>query len=184
MRAADAHEAKQHLAASTDHVDLGTPLGSVRSQPSPSPAISLDDREGVSLEMASLLEGACRPRRNPASKRCMWTSCLHCLGFGEKPQERSIVLAERWVRANRASFPRNAVKNTKYNVFTFLPKTLFEQFRYFYNMYFLLVALSQMIPALQVCSGGGAVRGGGARCARVRTADAPGGAAGPTRRST
>ena len=29
-------------------------------------------------------------------------------------------------------------------------QVLYEQFRYFFNLYFLLVALSQFIPALQV----------------------------------
>jgi hypothetical protein len=31
-----------------------------------------------------------------------------------------------------------------------VPQVLYEQFRYFFNLYFLLVALSQFIPALQV----------------------------------
>ncbi|EPX70673.1 P-type ATPase [Schizosaccharomyces octosporus yFS286] len=44
----------------------------------------------------------------------------------------------------------NAVTNTKYDAFSFLPKCLFEQFRYFYNMYFLLVSLSQLIPPLKI----------------------------------
>lgn len=34
-------------------------------------------------------------------------------------------------------FPKNIVRNQKYNVFTFLPLTLYDQFKYFYNLYFL-----------------------------------------------
>lgn len=49
-----------------------------------------------------------------------------------------------------ASFPHNVVSNTKYNVVTFLPLFLYEQFSFFFNFYFLLVALSQFIPALQI----------------------------------
>lgn len=41
-------------------------------------------------------------------------------------------------------------RNQKYRLVTFLPIVLFEQFKYFFNLYFLLVALSQFIPALQV----------------------------------
>lgn len=47
-------------------------------------------------------------------------------------------------------YGNNAVTNTKYDLFTFLPKCLYEQFRYFYNMYFLLVSLSQLIPPLKI----------------------------------
>eukprot|EP00761_Pharyngomonas_kirbyi_P013462 gb/GECH01013491.1/.p1 GENE.gb/GECH01013491.1/~~gb/GECH01013491.1/.p1 ORF type:complete len:1089 (+),score=243.03 gb/GECH01013491.1/:1-3267(+) len=47
-------------------------------------------------------------------------------------------------------FPPNRVKNTKYNVITFVPLVLYEQFKFFFNLYFLIVALSQFIPALKV----------------------------------
>ncbi|WFD43664.1 P-type phospholipid transporter [Malassezia psittaci] len=50
----------------------------------------------------------------------------------------------------RAKFPANVVRNQKYNVITFLPMVLYEQFKFFFNLYFLLVALSQFIPALKI----------------------------------
>ena len=50
----------------------------------------------------------------------------------------------------RAKYPANVVRNQKYNVITFLPKVLYEQFKFFFNLYFLLVALSQFIPALKI----------------------------------
>ncbi|KAL0482155.1 phospholipid-transporting ATPase IIB [Acrasis kona] len=50
----------------------------------------------------------------------------------------------------RTTFPANTVRNQKYTILTFLPLVLFEQFRFFFNLYFLLVALSQFIPQLQV----------------------------------
>lgn len=40
--------------------------------------------------------------------------------------------------------------NTKYNIFSFVPKVLFHQFKYFFNLFFLLIALSQMFKALRV----------------------------------
>lgn len=49
-----------------------------------------------------------------------------------------------------ARFPPNAVSNAKYTPWSFLPLTLFNEFKFFFNMYFLLVALSQIIPALKV----------------------------------
>ena len=47
-------------------------------------------------------------------------------------------------------YPANVVRNQKYNVFTFFPIVFYEQFKFFFNLYFLLVALSQFIPALKI----------------------------------
>lgn len=47
-------------------------------------------------------------------------------------------------------FPGNIVRNQKYNAFTFLPIVFYEQFKFFFNLYFLLVALSQFVPALKI----------------------------------
>ncbi|KAI0987999.1 hypothetical protein GJ496_001725 [Pomphorhynchus laevis] len=47
-------------------------------------------------------------------------------------------------------FPSNELCNRKYNLFTFLPLVLFEQFSYFLNFYFLIMALSQLIPSVRV----------------------------------
>ncbi|KAI1404507.1 phospholipid-translocating P-type ATPase [Hypoxylon fuscum] len=47
-------------------------------------------------------------------------------------------------------YPPNLISNAKYTAFTFLPVTLYNEFSFFFNMYFLLVALSQAIPALRI----------------------------------
>ncbi|KAI0129391.1 phospholipid-translocating P-type ATPase [Hypoxylon sp. NC0597] len=47
-------------------------------------------------------------------------------------------------------YPPNIVSNAKYTAFSFLPITLYNEFSFFFNMYFLLVALSQAIPALRI----------------------------------
>ncbi|KAH6655043.1 hypothetical protein BKA67DRAFT_515404 [Truncatella angustata] len=47
-------------------------------------------------------------------------------------------------------YPPNVVSNAKYTAFTFLPVTLYNEFSFFFNMYFLLVALSQAIPQLRI----------------------------------
>ena len=47
-------------------------------------------------------------------------------------------------------FPPNAVSNAKYTPWSFLPRTLYNEFSFFFNMYFLLVALSQLIPFLRI----------------------------------
>ena len=50
----------------------------------------------------------------------------------------------------QARFTPNTIKNQKYNAFTFLPIVFYEQFKFFFNLYFLLVALSQFVPALKI----------------------------------
>ena len=47
-------------------------------------------------------------------------------------------------------YPSNIVRNQKYNVITFLPVVLFNQFKFFLNLYFLLMACSQFIPSIVV----------------------------------
>jgi len=53
-------------------------------------------------------------------------------------------------KPNPNIFSANVVRNQKYNPWTFLFIILYEQFRFFFNSYFLLVALSQFIKPLQV----------------------------------
>lgn len=48
------------------------------------------------------------------------------------------------------AFPPNAVSNAKYTSWSFLPRTLYNEFSFFFNLYFLLVALSQIVPALRI----------------------------------
>ncbi|XP_068951101.1 probable phospholipid-transporting ATPase IIB isoform X5 [Petaurus breviceps papuanus] len=47
-------------------------------------------------------------------------------------------------------YPRNSIKNQKYNIFTFIPGVLYEQFKFFLNLYFLVVSCSQFVPALKI----------------------------------
>ncbi|CDI97912.1 phospholipid transporting ATPase IIB [Echinococcus multilocularis] len=47
-------------------------------------------------------------------------------------------------------FPPNVIKNQKYNIFTFIPLVLFEQFSVFLNLIFLIMACSQFIEPLRV----------------------------------
>mmetsp|Transcript_16613 Transcript_16613/g.15898 ORF Transcript_16613/g.15898 Transcript_16613/m.15898 type:complete len:101 (+) Transcript_16613:307-609(+) len=46
--------------------------------------------------------------------------------------------------------PSNRIKNTKYNFITLIPIVLFNQFKYFYNLFYLAISLSQFIPILKV----------------------------------
>jgi len=44
---------------------------------------------------------------------------------------------------------RNVIRNQKYHVLTFIPVVLFNQFKFFFNLFFLLTALSQLYPPFQ-----------------------------------
>jgi len=65
----------------------------------------------------------------------------------EEQQDRRISLSSA---SRNKSKSENRVRNQQYTVFNFLPKILFEEFRMFYNLFFLGVALSQLIPPLRV----------------------------------
>lgn len=43
----------------------------------------------------------------------------------------------------------NSIRTTKYTIFTFLPKNLFEQFHRFANWYFLFIIILNFVPQIQ-----------------------------------
>lgn len=47
-------------------------------------------------------------------------------------------------------FMTNKLNNNKYSVLTLIPVVLFHQFKFFYNLFFLLISLSQFVPVLKV----------------------------------
>uniref|UniRef100_A0A671T9L1 Phospholipid-transporting ATPase n=1 Tax=Sinocyclocheilus anshuiensis TaxID=1608454 RepID=A0A671T9L1_9TELE len=65
---------------------------------------------------------------------------------------------ERHLRANDREFnllfkyANNAIKTSKYNVFTFLPLNLFEQFQRLANAYFVFLLILQLIPQISSLS--------------------------------
>ncbi|XP_075042749.1 phospholipid-transporting ATPase ID-like [Mixophyes fleayi] len=76
------------------------------------------------------------------------------LNCGKKKQEEK----ERYLRANDREFnlkfqyATNAIKTSKYNVFTFLPLNLFEQFQRVANAYFVFLLVLQLIPQVSSLS--------------------------------
>ena len=73
--------------------------------------------------------------------------------FGKKQLKPRMVYIRGSDRSNdkcKQSFPANIIRNQKYNIITFLPIVLFNQFKFFLNLYFLLMACSQFINSLKV----------------------------------
>lgn len=91
---------------------------------------------------APLIQG---PPKKPPLPRCY--SCLRCLGWTISKEKRTI-----WMNGKTSPkrFFSNKIKNTKYNPLTLIPIVLYNQFKFFFNMFFLLIALSQFVPPLKV----------------------------------
>ena len=131
------------------------------------------DPRRVGSETEELTPGRRRKKRfsRHRHRRCGGVCRLrdalgHC--FTAQPpvrKARDIPLPPTETQHRNRGYASNAVRNQKYTLLTFLPLTLYEQvgyplhfgscprlsqFRYFFNLYFLLVALSQLVPALRI----------------------------------
>ncbi|XP_076446004.1 LOW QUALITY PROTEIN: phospholipid-transporting ATPase VA-like [Babylonia areolata] len=79
-----------------------------------------------------------------------------CRGSRDSHRERPIVpnhTVPEGVHIKHKAHPNsgyacNRIKTTKYSVFSFLPKNLFEQFHRFANLYFIFVVILNWIPAV------------------------------------
>eukprot|EP01006_Ploeotia_vitrea_P034800 TRINITY_DN65800_c6_g3_i1.p1 TRINITY_DN65800_c6_g3~~TRINITY_DN65800_c6_g3_i1.p1 ORF type:complete len:1115 (-),score=98.08 TRINITY_DN65800_c6_g3_i1:221-3409(-) len=102
-----------------------------------------------------LLDGdSPQPKNQEPEYRCATARhFLAWLGFTQPLPggSRTIMHAdEPWITANKKKFAPNVIATHKYNFLTFLPKVLYEQFRFFFNAYFLVVALTQFFEPLKV----------------------------------
>ena len=86
------------------------------------------------------------------SKASMGLSCSSllsvCRSKAHKTHPRNVMIGRRDL--NSIWYPKNVIRNQKYNILTFIPLVLFEQFRFFLNLYFLLMACTQFIPMFRV----------------------------------
>ncbi|KAJ8733733.1 hypothetical protein PYW07_014284 [Mythimna separata] len=79
-------------------------------------------------------------------KKSLWSRLQFWRFRKKKLSSRAIYLGQ----LPDEEFPPNYVCNQKYNILTFLPLVLFEQFRFFLNLYFLVMAVSQFIPSIRI----------------------------------
>ncbi|CAH1109702.1 unnamed protein product [Psylliodes chrysocephalus] len=94
-----------------------------------------------------------RNNRNPKRRRsissilcgCWCTFFRKCCGPREL-RSRNILLGN----PTPGQFPANAIRNQKYNIITFLPLVLYQQFKFFLNLYFLIMAISQFVPDIRI----------------------------------
>ena len=81
---------------------------------------------------------------------CLTKYFCPCMRSIDMIHKRKIVINK--FSSNPKNFTKfeNTIKNQKYNLITFFPLALFNQFRYFNNQFYLLMAISQFIPELKV----------------------------------
>lgn len=91
--------------------------------------------------------------RNPVRKRSLgrticscWCSIFRRCCKPKELRSRNINLG----KLSSGQYPANAIRNQKYNIITFLPMVLFQQFKFFLNLYFLIMATSQFVPDIKI----------------------------------
>ncbi|PWA36804.1 P-type ATPase, HAD-like domain protein [Artemisia annua] len=92
----------------------------------------------------------------PSTRKLKWSHLytFACLGSSHHQSELGQPGFSRVVFCNESQkhktkphkYTSNQISTTKYNVVTFLPKSLFQQFRKVANLYFLLVAVISLTP--------------------------------------
>uniref|UniRef100_A0A667ZDC9 Phospholipid-transporting ATPase n=1 Tax=Myripristis murdjan TaxID=586833 RepID=A0A667ZDC9_9TELE len=89
---------------------------------------------------------------HPSCPTCPPLSCCDCLAHTCR-RKKELKARTVWLGCPEKceeKYPRNAIKNQKYNIFTFVPGVLYQQFKFFLNLYFLVVACSQFVPSLKI----------------------------------
>ena len=66
---------------------------------------------------------------------------------------RNINFGEKFENNNQNEFVENTIHTSKYTLINFLPKNLFLQFTKMANVYFLVMTIFQVIPAISITSG-------------------------------
>jgi phospholipid-transporting ATPase len=70
----------------------------------------------------------------------------------KKLSQRKMLVAEPKKTKRKYNYPNNFVSTSKYNLITFFPKALLYQFTRYANIYFLMIAIIQLIPAVSPLS--------------------------------
>uniref|UniRef100_A0A8C2ARK5 P-type ATPase N-terminal domain-containing protein n=1 Tax=Cyprinus carpio TaxID=7962 RepID=A0A8C2ARK5_CYPCA len=84
--------------------------------------------------------------------KILCTSCCECLVHTCR-RKKELKARTVWLghpEKCEEKYPKNAIKNQKYNIVTFVPGVLYQQFKFFLNLYFLVVACSQFVPSLKI----------------------------------
>ncbi|KAL5021382.1 hypothetical protein ScPMuIL_000537 [Solemya velum] len=81
-----------------------------------------------------------------------WNMCVSCWErlCRRKKEYKPRIVPIGIGRSVEEKFAKNVIRNQKYSIISFIPKVLFEQFKFFLNLYFLIMATSQFIPEIRI----------------------------------
>jgi phospholipid-translocating ATPase len=146
---------------------ISSPIRSERPSVQQDTAVSLTSSDESVTESATEADSLLRDRRHTRTpvpgRRSGSLLCCVCDLFAAMGQvlckkkqfkSRVVSVSGSAVSATAGSdkYPSNVIRNQKYNVITFLPVVLYNQFKFFLNLYFLLMSCSQFINDLKVGS--------------------------------
>jgi len=113
---------------------------------------------GLALSsLSSISESiSCSNEKSKLVKECETQN--HCFNmvcccldwFAKKEPSPRTVWVGKSVDSNFQQFPPNVIRNQKYSIFSFIPVVLYNQFKFFLNLFFLIMATSQFIPQLRI----------------------------------
>ncbi|XP_018431730.1 PREDICTED: phospholipid-transporting ATPase IC-like [Nanorana parkeri] len=84
----------------------------------------------------------------PKGKSCNWQVKANDPNFYKQPQ----FMKKKYFFFKKSKYANNEIKTSKYNIITFLPRNLFEQFKRIANVYFLFLLVLQLIPEVGTVS--------------------------------
>lgn len=99
------------------------------------------------LQQGNIPEEDDEENDNESQKFGCWYKFSRYFNFTKSLERRTIYL--NGVTQPR-SFMGNKLNNQKYSICTFIPLVLYNEFKFFFNLFFLLIALSQLVPFLRV----------------------------------
>ena len=116
----------------------------------------INDQDDDSLSISSTKKSneniIIKPQNDPLDEEP--SCCMNCLAVIFPCFKKVDIRSRRVVHFSNKSLNRtnwsNQEENNKYNVLTFLPLVLFNQFKQFGNFFYLIMSISQFIPELKI----------------------------------
>uniref|UniRef100_A0A2K6LJ11 Phospholipid-transporting ATPase n=1 Tax=Rhinopithecus bieti TaxID=61621 RepID=A0A2K6LJ11_RHIBE len=104
----------------------------------------LDDQGSTVEPEQNRINREAEENREPFRKECTWQVKANDRKYHEQPH----FMNTKFFCIKESKYANNAIKTYKYNVFTFIPMNLFEQFKRAANLYFLILLILQAIPQI------------------------------------
>uniref|UniRef100_A0A8C9AJF2 Phospholipid-transporting ATPase n=1 Tax=Prolemur simus TaxID=1328070 RepID=A0A8C9AJF2_PROSS len=104
----------------------------------------LEDQESTVEPEQNRANREAEENREPFRKECTWQVKANDRKYHEQPH----FMNTKFLCIKESKYANNAIKTYKYNAFTFLPVSLFEQFKRAANMYFLVLLILQSVPEI------------------------------------